>query len=167
MLQDLMILTPKKLWRRLGLRYKTNNVTVKLGGSFGFGGLRYLGDSINNPSDDVYADFNRVGADIQVDHKYFFLAGEYAMGTDLVKDTLHGEPMGYQAILAFKTKWNIGSFARYDVFEDEWKVMTVGAYYGLPKDKFRILVNYVFRGNIKDIPEGHDDRLYIQTQITF
>ena len=35
------------------------------------------------------------------------------------------------------------------------------------KDKFRILVNYVFRGNIIDIPQGHDDRLYIQMQIVF
>ena len=115
----------------------------------------------------MYADFKRFGSDLQVDHKYFSFACEYAMGTDRVNETLYGEPSGYQALLALKTKWNVGPFARYDVFEDEWKVLTVGAYYGLPKDKYRVLVNYILRGNIKDIPQGHDDRLYIQMQIAF
>ena len=159
--------TKKALWGRIGLRYKKNDFTVRLGGSFGYGGLRYLGDDIVDPADDVYADFNRMGADLQADHKYFFLAVEYAQGTDMVKDTAYEEPMGYQAMLALKTKWKIGPLVRYDAFEDEWKVVTFGAYYGNPKDKFRILVNYMLRGNITDIPEGHDDRLYIQMQIRF
>jgi hypothetical protein len=80
---------------------------------------------------------------------------------------VYGEPNGYQVLCALKTKWKAGLFARYDVFEDEWKVVTFGAYYGNPKDKFRILINYMIRGNITDIPGGHDDRLYIQTQIKF
>jgi hypothetical protein len=159
--------TKKALWGRLGLRYKKNDFTVSLGGSFGVGGLRYLGDSIYVPSDDVYADFKRIGTDVQVDHKYFFLAGEYARGTDIVTDTLYGEPSGYQVFFALKTKWKTGPLVRYDVFEDEWKALTLGAYYGNPKDKFRVLVNYVFRGNIKDVPNGHDDRLYIQCQLVF
>ena len=157
----------KALWGRLGLRYKKDDFTVTLGGSFGVGGLRYLGDSINDPSDDVYADFKRIGSDVQVDHKYFFLAGEYARGTDAVADTLYGEPSGYQVFFALKTKWKTGPLIRYDTFEDEWKVLTLGAYYGNPKDKFRVLVNYVFRGNIKDVPSGHDDRLYVQCQLVF
>ena len=61
----------------------------------------------------------------------------------------------------------VGPLNKYDVFEDEWKVLTCVAYYGNPKDKFRILVNFVFRGNVKDIPKGHDDRLYMQMQIVF
>jgi hypothetical protein len=56
---------------------------------------------------------------------------------------------------------------RYDLFEDEWKVFTCGLYYGNPKDRFRIIANYIFRGNIKDIPNGHDDRFYIQMQSKF
>jgi hypothetical protein len=157
----------KALWGRLGLRYKKDDFTVSLGGSFGIGGLRYLGDSLYVPGDDVYAHFKRIGTDIQVEHKYFFLAGEYARGTDMVADTIYGEPSGYQALLALKTKWKTGPMIRYDAFEDEWKVLTLGAYCGNPKDKFRVLVNYVFRGNIKDVPDGHDDRLYIQCQIAF
>ena len=157
----------KALWGRVGLRYKKNDLTIRLGGSFGFGGLRYLGDDLVDPADDIYANFRRGGADMQLDHKYFFLAAEYAEGTDKVKDTLYGEPMGYQALLAIKTKWKAGPLVRYDAFEDEWKVVTLGAYYGNPKDKFRILVNYMMRGKISDIPGGHDDRLYVQTQIRF
>lgn len=159
---------PKKaLWGRLGLRYKKDDLEVRLGGSFGFGGIRYLGDSIANPNDDIYVNFKRLGADFQIDHKHFFLASEYAQGTDRVADTLYGEPKGYQVLLAIKTKWKAGPLARYDVFEEEWKVLTLGAYYGNPNDKLRFLLNYVLRGNVTDIPNGHDDRLYLQMQIRF
>lgn len=157
----------KALWGRLGLRYKKNDLSVRIGGSFGNGGLRYLGDDIADPADDVYADIIRFGTDLQIDNNYFFAAAEYAQGTDKVNDTLYGEPMGYQAMLAIKTKWKAGPLARYDAFEDEWKVITLGAYYGNPKDKFRLLINYMLRGEITDIPGGHDDRLYIQAQIKF
>ncbi|MCX6261634.1 MAG: porin, partial [Bacteroidia bacterium] len=88
--------TKKALWGRLGLRYKKDDFTLSLGGSYGAGGIRYLGDSIYVPEDDVYADFKRIGIDVQVDHKCFFLAGEYARGTDIVAVTIYGEPSGYQ-----------------------------------------------------------------------
>lgn len=159
--------TKKALWGRVGVRYKNDDLTFRLGGSFGFGGLRYLGDDIVDPADDVYADFNRVGTDAEIDHKYFFLAGEYAIGEDIVSDSIYEDPMGYQAILAIKTRWNSGPLVRYDVFQDEWKVWTFGAYYGDPKDKFRLLFNYILRRNIIDIPKGHDDRIYLQAQIKF
>jgi hypothetical protein len=159
--------TKKALWGRIGIRYKNENLTMRLGGSFGIGGIRYLYDNLLDPSDDLYVNFKRIGTDLQIEHKYFFAAAEYAQGTDMVKDTLYGEPMGYQALLAVKTKWKVGPLVRYDAFEDEWKVLTLGAYYGNPKDKFRILVNYMMRGQVTDIPGGHDDRLYIQAQIRF
>ena len=157
----------KAVWGRIGLRYKKDDFIVRLGGSFGFGGLRYLYEDIYDPADDVYAKFKRVGADVQIEQKYFFFASEYASGTDRVSDTLFEEPFGYQAIIALKTKWKIGPLVKYDVFEDEWKVLTCGVYYGNPNDRFRMLLNYVFRGNIKDVPRGHDDRLYIQMQVVF
>jgi hypothetical protein len=159
--------TRKALWGRLGFRYKKKDFIVHAGGSFGIGGLRRLGDDIVDPADDVYVKFKRMGADLELDHKYFFLAGEYGMGTETAGDTLYAEPFGYQALLALKTKWKIGPSVRYDVEEDEWKVLTLGAYYGNPKDKYRILLNYMLRGNITDVPNGHDDRLYIQMQLRF
>jgi hypothetical protein len=159
--------TKKALWGRLGLHYKKEKFDVRLGGSFGFGGIRYLGDTITSPTDDIYVDFKRFGADLQINHKRFFIASEYAQGTDMVADTLFSEPTGYQVLLALKTKWKVGPLVRYDTFEDEWKVLTFGAYYGNPNDKLRFLLNYMMRGNVTDIPNGHDDRLYLQMQIRF
>lgn len=159
--------TKKALWGRVGLRYKNDALECRIGGSFGAGGLRYLGDDIVDPADDVYADFNRFGADMEIDHRLFFLAAEYGAGEDMAGDTLYDDPMGYQALIAWKTKWNAGPLVRYDVFQDEWSVWTFGAYYGEPKDKFRILFNYIARGNVIDIPKGHDDRMYLQAQIKF
>ena len=159
--------TKKALWGRIGIRYKTDNLDAHLGGSFGTGGIRYLGNDLVDPADDIYTNFNRMGVDAELEHKLFFLVGEYANGTDKVADTLYGEPVGYFALLALKTKWKTGPFIRYDSFEDEFKRYTFGAYYGLPKDKFRILVNYEYRGLYTDVPNGHDDRLYVQMQIVF
>lgn len=157
----------KAVWGRVGFRYKTDQLTARLGGSFAFGGLRYLGDDLVSPLDDIYVDFHRAGTDLELDHKNFFFAAEYAAGRDDSSGVLYDDPMGYQALLAVKTKWDAGPLVRYDVFQDEWHVWTVGAYYGKPTDKFRVLVNYIFRGGITDVEGGHDDRLYIQTQVKF
>jgi hypothetical protein len=160
--------TKKALWGRVGLRYKEDDVTVRWGTSFATGGLRYLGDDIVDPTDDIYVDFKRIGTDLQIDHKRFFFASEFAKGTDRTRDSLYAEPLGYQAQLAIKTNLKMGPFIRYDAsLEDDWRVLTLGAYYGMPKDKFRILINYLFRGNVKDVPQGHDDRFYVQMQIRF
>ncbi|MFN0274651.1 MAG: porin [Chitinophagales bacterium] len=160
---------PKKaLWGRIGVRYKTPKIELNLGGSFGYGGLRFLGDSIEIPDDDVFVDFKRIGADVGVEMKNFFFVSEFGKGTDMAADTLYDDPIGALAILAIKTKWDIGPSIRYDVFQDEWKRVTVGAYYGKPKDRLRFLINYEFRGQITDIlPYRHDDRLYVQAQVRF
>lgn len=159
--------TKKALWGRLGLRYKKDELVVNAGGSFGTGGIRYLYDDYLDPADDVFADFQRYGADVQMDHKRFFFAAEYGAGEDTVKDTLFAEPMGYQVQLVIKTKWKAGPVVRYDAYEDEWSVWTIGAYYGEKNAPLRILVNYVVRAGVTDIPGGHDDRLYIQAQVVF
>lgn len=157
----------KALFGRIGPRYKNENFELRFGFSFGKGGFRYLGDTIDDPADDVFVKYFRIGTDLQLDHKLLYFAAEYGFGEDIAGDTLYQEPFGYQCLLAIKTKWDFGPLVRYDVTEDEWKVLTLGAYYGKPKDKLRFLVNYVFRGNVTDIPEGHDDRLYIQMQLKF
>ncbi len=158
----------KVLWGRLGVRYKKKDFTVHIGGSFGLGGLRTLGDDLIDPSDDIYMDIKRFGADIQINHKYFFLASEYGQAKDLVKDsTLYDEYSAYQVLLAVKTKWKIGPMVRYDWAGDEWKIPTFGLYYGNPKDKFRIVVNYLYRKGVTDVPEGHDDRFLVMMQVKF
>jgi hypothetical protein len=159
--------TRKALWGRLGLAFKNDNLTFNYGISFGYGGIRYIGDDVIDPADDIYLKFQRLGTDIQLEHKRFFIMSEFGLGKDRAADTLYGEPMGYQVLLALKTKYKAGPMVRYDVFEDEWSVVTLGAYYGELKDRFRIVVNYVMRGNVKDIPQGHDDRFYVQCQVSF
>lgn len=159
--------TRKALWGRVGVRYKRKDLVVRLGGSFAAGGLRYLGADIVDPTDDVYASIDRVGADVQVEHTWFHLTAEYAQGTDRVADTLFAEPTGYSVIAAIKTKWNVGPLARIEQFEDEFQRTTLGLFYGPPKDALRILLNYEIRSGITDIPEGHDDRFYVQVQVRF
>jgi len=157
----------KNLWGRVGIRYKTEDLMWRFGISGGIGDQKDLGDDIADPSDDFIINFKRYGLDAEVDHKWFFMASEYAAGTDIISDTI-SNPFGYYILLAGKTKWKAGPLVRYDVLEDEWKRWTVGAYYGLPNDRFRVLLNYEFRGyHPEDIPYGEDDRMYIQLQVRF
>lgn len=156
----------KNLWAKVGVRYKKDEFSARIGFSYGNGGMKDPGDLDFDPSDDFFIRFQRYGSDVQVDHKWFNLSGEYAMGTETINDSLE-ERFGYQVTVAGKTPWRIGPLFRYDGVDDEFKRMTAGLYYGEPKDRLRFLINYEFRGEIKDIPEGHDDRLYLQLQLRF
>jgi hypothetical protein len=157
----------KNLWGRVGIRYKTENLMWRFGISGGMGDQKDLGNDPVDPSDDFIIDFKRFGLDAEMDHKWFFMASEYAAGQDIVSDTI-SNPFGYYVLLAGKTKWKAGPLIRYDVLEDEWKRWTLGAYYGLPNDRFRVLLNYEIRGyHPAEILYGEDDRLYIQLQVRF
>ena len=156
----------KNLWAKAGLRYKKNDVAIRIGFSYGNGGIKDPGDLLFDPADDFFIRFMRYGTDVQMDHKWFNVSGEYAMGKETINDTLE-DHFGYQVTLAGKTPLKFGPLFRYDGMDDEFKRMVVGLYYGEPKDRLRLLINYEFRGEIKDIPEGHDDRLYIQLQLCF
>jgi hypothetical protein len=157
----------KNLWGRIGIRYKNEDLLWRFGISGGIGDQKDLGDDPVNPADDFIINFKRYGLDAEIEHKWFFMAAEYAGGTENVGDTL-SNPFGYYVLLAGKTKWKTGPLIRYDVLTDEWKRWTVGAYYGLPNDKIRILLNYEFRGyHLAEVPYGEDDRLYIQLQVRF
>ena len=157
----------KNTWARAGLRYKTKDITIWTGLSGGKGGYTDVGNLLTDPVDDAFIKFERYGVDVEVDNKFIFFASEYVGGKEVINDTI-SYPFGYYGILAAKTKYKIGPAIRYDVLDDEWKRWTLCAYYGLPKDKLRLMVNYEFRGYIA--PEtlyGHDDRLYIQLQVVF
>jgi hypothetical protein len=157
----------KNVWGRTGIRYKNNSWLCRFGVSGGTGDIKDPGDDLLDPADDVLINFKRFGTDVQADHNYFFFAGEYVMASDKVEDTLSDEA-GYYAILCGKTKWKTGPLLRYDVMGDEWKRWTAGIYYGLPADRFRVLVNYEYRGyKSEDSPMGLDDRLYVQLQVVF
>lgn len=158
----------KAFWGRVGIRYKRKGLKVQLGGSFGEGELRLLGDSLDNPNDDIQMVIHRLGADLQVDQKHFFLAAEYGKGRDLAQDsTEYDEYSSWQVLAAVKTKWKAGPMFRYEWAGDEWVIPTFGLYYGEPKDRFRAIVNYLVRKGVTDVPEGHDDRLYLMVQVRF
>ena len=156
----------KNLFGRVGLRFKKESTSFRLGFSFGTGGIHDPADLLYDPIDDIFIKFTRYGTDVQIEHKWFYLVGEFAMGKESIADTTE-DIVGYQMTFAAKTPWKIGPLARYDATGDEFQRTTVGLYYGEPKDRFRVLVNYEFRSKIIDIPEGHDDRLYIQLQLKF
>ena len=156
----------KNGWGRLGIQYKKEEFMTRYGVSAGMGGIRDLGTDLVDPVDDIFIKFKRIGSDIEVENKYFIAVAEYAMGTNLVADTLTNT-FGYYVTVIGKSKWDIGPLLRFDATDDEFKRTTIGAYYGKPKDRFRVLINYEFRGGITDVPGGHDDRLYIQCQVRF
>ncbi len=151
---------------RLGIGRKRPGLQWGLGVSGAMGQINELGDDLVSPLDDIRIKIKRLGTDLEIDHKHFSLVSEFAMGTDLAQDTLSSS-IGYAVTVAGKTKWHVGPMARLDLLDDEYRRLTFGAYYGRPKDKFRVLINYEMRGGIVDIPGGHDDRLYVQCQVRF
>jgi hypothetical protein len=157
----------KNLWGRIGIRSKSESLMWRAGVSGGFGDQKDLGDDPVDPADDFVNDFKRFGADVEVDQKWFFFASEFVFGKETINDTL-SDSFGYYAALAGKTPWKAGPLVRYDVLDDEWKRLTIGAYYGLPDDRLRVLLNYEFRGyHSEETAFGEDDRLYIQLQVRF
>lgn len=157
----------KNWFGRLGIRYRSNDFTARLGVSGAKGAMLENDIDPYDPANDYYIKFKRLGFDVQVEHPRFSAVAEYVRGTDRVEGTEDESSFGYYLTLAGKTKWDIGPLLRFDALDDEFKRVTAGAYYGAPKDKFRVLLNYEFRGGIKDVPEGHDDRVYLQMQVVF
>ncbi len=157
----------KNLWGRMGLRYKSENLICRIGASGGTGDYLEPADTAaGTPANLV--DFERLGADFQVEHKWFTMAAEYVMGWN---NEIGGKSQipGYYLLLTGKTDWNLGPLARYENLDDEFTRWVFGAYYGLPSDRFRFLINYEIR-EVKgdpDFPNGEDNRLYFWVQVRF
>lgn len=159
----------KDVWGRLGVRYKNRRagkLDVRLGASGAFGDHVDEGDDPLLASDDFRLKFRRLGADIEIDQDWFFVSSELVLGWD--HDMVTGErdePMGYYVNVVAKTPWEVGPLARYDAFGDEYARFTFGAFYGLPKAHFRVLLNYEYRQK-KDDVRG-DDKAYAWVQVHF
>ncbi len=156
----------KNVWGRVGVRYKSTDrdLTAWLGVSGAQGDQLDEGDDPADPSDDFLFDFRRMGADFELDHKWFFLAMEYAQGTDIEQDSA-SDSHGYYVLVAGKTPWRVGPLLRYDTLQGDFERWTAGAYYGLPKEDLRVLLNYE-RRDLEDGVPG-DDRWYLQLQVVF
>ena len=161
--------TPTKNgWGRLGLRWRNEAATRTfwLGASGGVGDMIDTGDDPVDPSDDFRVIFNRWGVDMELDHPLAFLCAEYVSGHQVDKSTGEtDEPVGYYVTLAMKTRWRAGPILRVDDFDDDFHRYTFGAFFGLPSDKLRFLINYEYRLR-KDIVRG-DDKLYFWTQVRY
>ena len=161
--------TPRKnVWGRLGLRYRNDpaDYVARLGFSGGAGDLFDTGDDPEDPSDDFLLVFNRYGVDLEFDHPRFLFYGEAVSGHQEDKSTGEtDEPLGWYVALVGKTRWRIGPIVRYEDFDDEFKRYTFGAYWGLPHESIRFLLNYEYR-KVFDAVRG-DDKLYLWTQVRF
>ena len=160
--------TPKKnVWGRAGIRYRNaaGDLTVRAGVS---GATGDFVEAIAGPvaATDERTDFSRLGLDAEIDHRLLFANAEFVRGTDHNRTTGEsGDRTGYYLQVAGKTRWPVGPLARLDTLDDEFRRWTVGGYYGLPKQTFRVLVNYEYRER-RDGARA-DDKFYVWTQVRF
>ena len=170
----------KNVWGRIGVRHKSGDDWERFGISGGAGDYIDPNDPLD-PEDDILVKFDSIGIDVEVEREWFFLSAEYAFGNnqqtnatppadpgDLLDE--ESKPDGYYVSLVGKTHWKVGPILRYDVFNDTFARWTFGAYYGNPKDQFRVMVNYEYRKTFEDA-EGNigrgDDKAYLWAQYRF
>lgn len=165
----------KNLWGRVGVRYKGMGAVTRLGVSAADGDVHDEGDDPLDPADDFIFTFKRMGTDVQINHDHFRMNAEYVMGENDVDGEVE-ELSGYYLTLVGKTPWRIGPVVRYDAFDDDgdlFRRWTLGAYYGRPRDEFRVLLNYERQEDEVELDDGTieitrgDDRLYVWTQVRF
>lgn len=161
--------TPRKnVLGRVGIRWKDDprDFVARLGISGGTGDILDEGDDPDDPSDDVLVQFDHLGMDVEFDHPWAFFSAEYARGTDENRTTGEtDEPQAYYVNLVGKTPQRVGPIVRYDTLDDEFVRWTFGAYYGMPSEALRVMVNYELRQ--KNGGERGDDKLYVWTQVRF
>ena len=158
----------KNVWGRVGVRYKNKpgDLMFRFGLSGATGDLIDEGNDPIDPRDDFRQTFNRLGTDVQIDHKRFFLSAEYVKGHDENALTGGGDDRsGYYVSVAGKTRFDVGPILRLDTLGEEFRRFTVGAYYALPKAPLRVMLNYEFR-KLRDGARA-DDKFYVWTQVRF
>jgi len=157
----------KNVWGRFGIRCKTDELLWRFGLSGGYGDIFEPADTIADTKAYI-VDFSRLGADFQIEHKWFTVAAEYVLGWDKEPEGKSEVP-GYYFLLTGKTPLNFGPLARYENMDGEFTRWVFGAYYGMPSDRIRLLANYEIR-NVEADPEfpfGEDNRFYLWLQIRF
>jgi hypothetical protein len=157
----------KNVFGRLGLRYKTDALTVRGGVSGARGDALDVNDEAD-PADDVARDFLRLGLDLQVDTRWVTAQAEWIGGREELTAagvTTEDDVQGYYVTLLGKSAYRAGPLARVDALADDHLRFTFGAYYGLAEDTFRVLVNYELRQEREG--ERGDDKLYLWTQARF
>ena len=155
----------KNVWGRVGVRYKTDKLTVHAGISGA------IGDQIE-PADpgqpaNPRTGFRRIGADLEIDHRLGFVGIEYATGQDEdpAESGNRERQSAYFVTVAGKTPWHIGPAIRYDAADLEgFERWTFGVYWGKPKARVRLFSDYEY---FKDDFGTHDARVETQLQVVF
>ena len=161
--------TMKNLWGRVGVRYENQaaELVLRLGVSGAFGDQMGEADPGPPPVLAERFEFRRLGADFELDHRWLFLAAEYAMGWDEIPAN-SGEietSSAYYVELVGKTPWNVGPVLRYDAWDaEEFSRLTAGAYWGAPDDSVRFIAHYE---HFKDEAGRHDGRVLSLAQVRF
>lgn len=163
----------KNIFGRIGLRYKKADLMARLGVSGAVGDILDTGNDLADPKDDFLVKFDRIGTDLEIDHSRGFMNFEYVMGRDDIQarrfperlPAEHVDRKGYYITLGGKTPWKVGPLIRYDTLDNNLRRWTLGAYYGLPSDRLRFLVNYELRSERDGVRA--DDKLYFWTQFRF
>ena len=167
----------KNLWGRIGFRYKDNDTEdsgndfiVRAGLSVASGDMLEVEDP-DDPTDDIFIEFKRVGIDVQVEQRWLLASAEYAQGQDTIvsspipADIGTDEPAGWYYTLVGRSDYQVGPVVRFDQFDDDFKRWTVGAYYGEASAPVRVLLNYEYR-QLRD-GARQDDKLYLWLQVRF
>ena len=121
-------LNEKDVWGRAGLTAKAGPVSLRAGGSYGYGhqlaGLGANGkfDGVGAPVDDTSFYFVTYGADLEVDTAWFFLATEVIQSERDAWDHQTGARPGFNARgwyagIYGKTPWNVGPVLREHLFD--------------------------------------------------
>ena len=154
----------KNVWGRIGLRYKRDGFWARFGVSAGIGDYVDSGADVVDPTDDFLVKFKRLGADLEVDHEILFVSAEAIVGRDETMGETD-DSAGFYVNAVGKTPWRVGPIARVDVFGDGYRRWTLGGYYALPDEPFRVLLTYELREKMDDL--RGDDKLYLWTQVRF
>jgi hypothetical protein len=161
------ITAKKNIWGRCGIRYKTPELLCRLGISGAYGDMFEPADTAAGTAAYIL-DFTRLGTDLQIEQKWFTLAAEYVLGWNNEPEG-KSKISGYYCLLTANTPWNLGPELRYENMDGEFTRWTIGAYYGKPSDRLRLLANYEIRNQEADpeFPLGLDNRFYLWLQVRF
>ncbi len=135
----------KNLWGRIGIRYKSESLGLVIhAGVSGAIGDQFEPEDPGPPLVPASTfSFKRIAGDLEIDHRYGFLAVEYGTSWDKPAGGSSEQSSAFLITLAGKTPWHVGPAVRYDASDAEgFTRYTIGGYYGEPKAKFRVLADY-------------------------
>ena len=155
----------KNLWAHVGARYASDAWVIHTGVSGAIGDQIEPADPGAPPN--PRTGFRRLGADVEVDHRWGYLGAEYAIGWDELpaESGNREQQQAYFVTLAGKTPWHVGPVLRYEAADlEEFTRWTFGAYWGEPTARVRALLSYEY---FEDELGVHDGRVETQLQVVF